>query len=93
MVKILNVMDEHSNFKSLVNGEYESGYWWRPDNDCTIIRLFGNDKGPSFLGGTIHGKRISEKQRTIFSFKDDPAQHGKPRPHHFKHNGCLATDE
>jgi hypothetical protein len=100
MVKILNVMDELSNFKSLGNGEYESGYWSRPDLHCTIIRLFGKDGETSFLGGEIQSERIEERDGKkgrrkikIFVFKDDPLQHGKPRPPRFRANGCVATNE
>ena len=92
--EFLNVMDERSRFKSLGDHLYESGYWWRPERGCSVIRLFGEDRGPSFLGGEIIGERTESrggKDIKIFTFIDDPKQHGKRRPDHFRANGCVAS--
>ena len=96
MAKILNVMDDKGNHKYISDGVYESGYWWRPPSNCEIIRLYKRDNSPSFLGGRIIGERVEERagnKRKIFSFRDDSAQHGKLRPHHFGPNGCFVTEE
>ncbi|BGE87985.1 hypothetical protein Ms3S1_p20330 (plasmid) [Methylosinus sp. 3S-1] len=99
MVRILNVMDDLSNFKSLGDGKYESGYWVAPDLNCSIIRLFRR-VGVSFLGRKILAERIEDfedekgsRKVKIFIFKDDKSQHGKSRPPRFRPNGCVYSDE
>ncbi len=96
MAKILNVLDELGNHKDLGDGRYESGFWYAPDLNCQIIRLFAKDSDVSFLGGKIVGERHGEGKdgdRKVFIFEADPAERGRARPAQFRANGCVATYE
>ncbi|WP_158271714.1 phospholipase D family protein [Methylosinus sporium] len=93
--KILNVMDDHKRLRAIESGFFESGFWRRPELDCDIIRVFTDNEEKSCRGGRI--VKIREEIRggekiKIFTFEDDPSQHGKPRPK-FRQNGCVATFE
>lgn len=96
MPVILNVMDDLGRYKSLGNGLYESGYWYRPPLGCETIRLYKRSDDPSFLGGRILSERIEEingTKRKIFTFQDEDTEHGIRRPGHFGPAGCLRTIE
>ncbi len=90
--KILNVMDKYIDTRVPNKGLY-SGVWTAPDLDCDEIRVFGGGSGVSTLGGPImRDERIGNHRRRIY-FKDVRSAHDKPRPDHFKENGCVSHIE
>lgn len=95
-MKVLNVLDKIGRVKGVGGIIYESGFWFRPDRGCHVIRVFQDDGGTSVRGGRIlkMQDRVRKGAKTkVILFEDDASQHGKPPPPRFRQNGCAATLE
>lgn len=100
MTKILNLLDDLSNVRSIGNGLYESGFWTNPDLGCAIVRIFSKNSAHSILGGEIKSERKEvylgpkgPRHVKVLVFQDSESQHHRPRPARFRQNGCVATYE
>jgi hypothetical protein len=94
--KILNVLDKRHRLTSVADGKFESGFWYKPNRECDIIRVFDEPNGKSIRGGRIVSDRIVNRRGNktkVFLFVDDASQHGKAPPSRFQENGCAASLE